>query len=103
MWCDNCSGQNKNHMTAMIAIYLLARGIFTSVDMKFLVTGHIYMSCDGDFGIIEKRTKLCKAMIPAEIEDIMTKETDKFLNTTEMEISKASWIRFGIDKSNKLF
>lgn len=124
VWCDNCSGQNKNRMMVMTIIYLLAKGIFKSVEMKFLVTGHSYMPCDRDFGVIEKRKRLCKAMIPAEIEDIVrssklskpfkvvsmqrndffdiAKEADKFLNTTKMEISKASWIRFMIEDSNKL-
>ncbi|KAJ4451207.1 hypothetical protein ANN_02667 [Periplaneta americana] len=49
--------RHKNRMILMVLIYIIAKKHFDSVDLKFLVSEHPYMSCDREFGIIEKRKK----------------------------------------------
>ncbi|GFR05736.1 uncharacterized protein TNCT_644531 [Trichonephila clavata] len=71
VWCDNCAGQNKNRMVLMIMIYAVAKGILDCIEFKFLVSGHSYMPCDRDFGIIEKRKRVCKPMVPEEIAEMI--------------------------------
>lgn len=115
IWCDNCAGQNKNRMILMALIYLVTKGIFDEIDMKFLVSGHSYMPCDRDFGVIEKRRKVCRAMVPEELMEVvrlarrkkpfqviemksddfldLAAAADQFLNTAKLQISKVSWIR----------
>ncbi|GFQ78871.1 uncharacterized protein TNCT_122361 [Trichonephila clavata] len=115
VWCDNCAGQNKNRIVLMIMIYAVAKNILDCIEFKFLVSGHSYMPCDRDFGIIEKRKRLCKPMVPEEIAEmiaearhvqpfnvVMMKEEDfydifaqcdTFLNTSPIKISTASWIK----------
>lgn len=115
IWCDNCAGQNKNRMVLMTLIWVVAMNYFEKVDLKFLVSGHSYMPCDRDFGIIEKRKKVCKTMVPGEVADMIrdAKSTqpfqvvnmgpadfkdiarcsDTFLNTAGLKISTVSWIQ----------
>lgn len=119
IWCDNCAGQNKNRMILMVLIYLVAKKYFNTIDLKFLVSGHSYMPCDRDFGIIEKRKKVCPTMVPEEVAAMIreakhfqpfnvimmtaddfydfAKESDSFLNTTPIKISTLSWIRISRD------
>ncbi|KAJ4449214.1 hypothetical protein ANN_00611 [Periplaneta americana] len=67
-------GQNKNQMILMVLIYIIAKKHFDSVDLKFLVSEHSYMSCGREFGIIEKRKKKrCKTMVPEEFNCTMDK------------------------------
>ncbi|GFQ69236.1 uncharacterized protein TNCT_160121 [Trichonephila clavata] len=115
VWCDNYAGQNKNRMVSMIMIYAVAKNILDCMEFKFLVSGHSYMPCDRDFGIIEKGKRVCKPMVPEEIAEmiaesrhaqpfnvVMMKEEDfydffaqcdTFLNTSPIKISTASWIK----------
>ncbi|GFQ85298.1 uncharacterized protein TNCT_137631 [Trichonephila clavata] len=114
VWCDNCAGQNKNRMVLMIMIYAVAKYILDCIEFKFLVSGHSYLPFDRDFGIIEKRKRICKPMVPEEIAEmiaearhvqpfnvVMMKEDfydisaqcDTFLNTSPIKISTASWIK----------
>ncbi|GFR14348.1 uncharacterized protein TNCT_355691 [Trichonephila clavata] len=64
VWCDNFSGQNKNRMVLMIMIYDVAKNILDCIEFKFLVSGHSYMPCDCDFGIIEKRKEFANLWSP---------------------------------------
>lgn len=57
LWSDNCAGQNKNQFIIAMYFVLIAKGYFDEVIHKFLVKGHTYMSCDRDFGLIEKMKK----------------------------------------------
>ena len=43
IWCDNCASQNKNKILLMAIIYLVYKGYFKSIDIKFLVSGHSFM------------------------------------------------------------
>ncbi|GFQ90773.1 uncharacterized protein TNCT_234071 [Trichonephila clavata] len=64
VWCDNCAGPNKNRMVLMIMIYAVAKNILDCIEFKFLVSGHSYMPCDCDFGIIEKRKRVLQTYGP---------------------------------------
>lgn len=103
----------------MVLIYAVAKKYFDTIDLKFLVSGHSYMPCDRDFGIIEKRKKVCSTMVPEEVASMVrdakhfqpfnvvmmtsddfydfAKESDTFLNTAPIKISNLSWIRISRD------
>ncbi len=115
IWCDNCSGQNKNQMLVMAMIYLVLHGPYHEILMNFLVSGHSYMPCDADFGQIEKRKKVTKCMVPSEVKEMIEQArlsspfrimemkkndfrdfrfaAEKYLNTTKLQISRLSQIR----------
>ncbi|KAF6212564.1 hypothetical protein GE061_013089 [Apolygus lucorum] len=102
-------------MVLMTLILVVAMNYFEKVDLKFLVSGHSNKPCDRDFGIIEKRKKVCKTMVPGEVADMIrdAKSTqpfqvvnmgpadfkdvarcsDTFLNTAGLKISTVSWIQ----------
>lgn len=71
IWADNCAAQNKNRMMIMALIYLVSKRYCDCIELKFLVSGHSFMDCDRDFGVIEKRRKVSKAMIPEELQDVV--------------------------------
>ena len=120
MWCDNCAGQNKNRIVLMVLIYAVVNNLVDNINLKFLVSGHSYMPCDRDFGIIEKRKKVSNPMIPDEIAEMITEAKnvqpfnvvkmteedfydfasvcDTLLHTSPIKISSASWIRISRDK-----
>lgn len=115
LWCDNCGAQNKNQMLLMSIIYLVHKGFYRSIDVKYLVSGHSYMNCDRDFGVIEKKRKAAKAITPKDLEalvasaklttpfTVVSMNTDDFidfkglakdyLNTKDLAISKISHFR----------
>jgi hypothetical protein len=68
MWSDNCSGQNKNKMIIFLWIYLVAKGIFSCIEHKFLISGHSFLSCDRDFALIEKRKRVTQTMVPEDLQ-----------------------------------
>lgn len=59
MYFDQCGGQNRNIKIETLCNYIVASSSFTveEVDHKFLVSGHSYLPCDQDFGLIEKQKK----------------------------------------------
>ncbi|KAG5871309.1 hypothetical protein JTB14_030431 [Gonioctena quinquepunctata] len=54
LWSDNCGGRNKNQGLLAVYITLVAKGHFDEVVHKFPQCGHTFLSCDRDFGCIEK-------------------------------------------------
>jgi hypothetical protein len=54
LYSDSCCGQNKNFTAIAVFSYLVQNGHFDSVEQKFLVSGHTFMPCDRDFGVIKK-------------------------------------------------
>lgn len=115
IWSDNCAGQNKNKMMLFLCILMVTKGYFQEVNLKFLVSGHSFLSCDRDFAQIEKRKRLEKCEVPIDLVRLMTSATpnnpfivtlmqpedfidfkaaaDSTLNTTKLQISKAAWIQ----------
>ncbi len=98
----------------MAAIIFTVTGKYDRIDIRFLTSGYSYMPCDRDFGIIEKRAIVSKAMIPAEVQDIVrtacletfdiinktsstfynfSQTAHTYLNTSKLHISSVSWIR----------
>lgn len=117
VWSDNCGAQNKNQIVLSMYLTLLAKGIFTEIIHKFPVKGHTFLACDRDFGIIEKKKKRCKCMVPMDV--VLTiatakqknpfvvavfdgfhnwRSVAKNLNTTKLKISEAAQIRLSRDQ-----
>lgn len=71
IWCDNCAGQNKNQIVLLVIIFLVLKGHYDKIDLKFLVPGHSYMPCDRDFGVIEKRKRVSKCRVPEEVQEMV--------------------------------
>lgn len=114
IWCDNCGGQNKNRILLFTLIFLVANGIFHTIELKFLVSGHSFMPCDRDFALIEKRKKVTRAYVPSDLHAVVTGArytppfkvvdmtacgfwdlklaADEYINTTKLNISKATVI-----------
>ncbi|XP_041976930.1 uncharacterized protein LOC121731529 [Aricia agestis] len=86
IWCDNCAGQNKNRMMLFLLMYLVANGHFKSIEQKFLITGHSFLQCDRDFGIIEKRKKVMKSYVPQDLKKVISgaKNTAKPFQVIDM-------------------
>lgn len=62
MYSDQCGGQNRNIKMAVLCQYIVSNAEFTTIkiDHKFLVSGHSYMTCDQDFGLVEKQKRFFK-------------------------------------------
>lgn len=73
LWCDSCSGQNRNFiLTAMLHHFLSTQLTLKTILIRFLVSGHSYMSCDRDFACVEKAVrKTEKIFLPSEYIKIM--------------------------------
>jgi hypothetical protein len=70
-WSDRCRGQTNNWYMICLFKYLIKLRFFTSIDQKFLCTGHSYLDCDRLFAMIEKRKKVCQAFVPNQWMDII--------------------------------
>lgn len=59
MYSDQCGGQNRNIKMYSFCNYIVTSPNFVvnKIDHKFLVSGHSYLPCGEDFGLIEKRKK----------------------------------------------
>lgn len=62
MYSDQCGGQNRNIKMATLCNFIVANDKYSvnEIDHKFLVSGHLYLPCDQDFGLIEKEKKITK-------------------------------------------
>lgn len=54
MFCDNCTGQNKNNTVLRMAAYLVESGYFREVEFVFLIVGHTKNSCDRLFNSLKQ-------------------------------------------------
>lgn len=53
IFCDSCSGQNKNYPLFKFLHYIIHhRSKLESVEVTFPIRGHSYMECDKDMGIL---------------------------------------------------
>lgn len=56
IFCDSCSGQNKNYTIIRLLHFLVhKKKRFDSIKMTFPVRGHSYMECDKDFGLVNQK------------------------------------------------
>lgn len=68
MWSDNCCGQNKNKMFIFLWAYILTfKKVYKTIEHKFLISGHSYLSCDIDVALIENRKRVSNCMVPDDI------------------------------------
>ena len=62
MYSDQCGGQNRNIKMAALCNYIVLSNltVVKEIHHKFLVSGHSYLPCDQDFGLVEKQKKFFK-------------------------------------------
>lgn len=69
MYSDQCGGQNKNFKMVIMMNYVANNDNLkiNKIDHKFMVSGHSYLACDQDFGLIEKEKRYHKNIyVPAD-------------------------------------
>lgn len=80
MYSDQCGGQNRNIKMAVLCNYIVASPSFTvnEIDHKFLVSGHSFLPCDQDFGLIEKQKKCHSEIhVPDDWKSVITSARKK--------------------------
>ncbi len=45
---------------------------FRRIDMKFLVSTHLFMPCDQEFAEVEKCKQVTKSTVPSEMKEMIT-------------------------------
>lgn len=66
LWSDRCVGQNNNWTMIALMQHLIVQGYFSSVEQKFLTTGHSFLPCDRDFALIERKKKTATVYVPMD-------------------------------------
>jgi hypothetical protein len=51
---DNTSAENKNHTVMAYCAWLVATGVFETVQVRFLMVGHTHEDIDGYFGLLRR-------------------------------------------------
>lgn len=58
LYCDNCSGQNKNkHILAMFSVFLQKSVNIKTINLNYLMAGHTYMPADSVHSTIDSFIK----------------------------------------------
>ncbi|CAG9761530.1 unnamed protein product [Ceutorhynchus assimilis] len=59
MYSDQCGGQNRNIKVALLCNNIVSdpSNPIEVIDHKFLLSGHSYLPCDEDFGLVKKQQK----------------------------------------------
>ena len=60
VFCDNCAGQNKNHYVLLTALRMIHEKKLMRVEIVFMVSGHSYLPCDRNFGVLEKKFRVAE-------------------------------------------
>ncbi|KAG8293833.1 hypothetical protein J6590_010831, partial [Homalodisca vitripennis] len=71
VWSDNCAGQLKNRMLIFLYLYMVVKGIFESVQHKFLLSGHSFSVADRDFAIIEKKCRSARMQVMEDLQKVI--------------------------------
>lgn len=66
IWSDRCVGQNNNWRMIALMQHLVVNRYFTTMEQKFMTTGHSFLPCDRDFAMIEKAKKGKMVYIPKQ-------------------------------------
>lgn len=86
-WCDCCGGQNRNQqLCLMLQGFLSNQPNLKKIIIRFLCSGHSYMSCDRDFGFVEKAVNKAQTIfLPEDYRSLMksSKKENPFV-VTEM-------------------
>lgn len=78
IYSDSCCGQNKNFGAVVFWLFLIHTGRFDTIQHKFLVSGHTFMACDRDFGLIEQEKKRRQNIYtPQQYVDVVLKSRRK--------------------------
>ena len=71
VFCDNCSGQNKNNTVLRMAAFLVECGYFKKVEVVFLIVGHTKNACDRLFNSMKARYRALNVMSFTELLPIL--------------------------------
>ena len=77
LWSDRCIGQNNNWRTVGLMQYLILQKCFSSVEQKFLTTGHNFLLCDRDFALIERKKKTVTVYEPMDWVEVIANATSE--------------------------
>lgn len=102
LYSDQCGGQNRNIKLSLLCNYITASPDFKveKIDHKFLVSGHSYLPCDQDFGLIEKQKKFHpRIFIPEEWQTVI-RNARKKNPFTVIEMKKSDFISTKILERN---
>ncbi|KAJ8975146.1 hypothetical protein NQ317_012423 [Molorchus minor] len=101
MYSDQCGGQNRNIKLSVLCNYITASPDLTveKIDHKFLVSGHSYLPCDQDFGLIEKEKNFILVFIPKEWH-LVIKKARKKNPFKVIEMTKSDFISTKVLESN---
>ena len=80
LYSDACGGQNRNIYLVCLWMHVVANDeySFTSIDHKFMVSGHSYLPNDRDFGSIENARKRSEYIyLPTDWERVVTQARKK--------------------------
>ncbi|CAH1104661.1 unnamed protein product [Psylliodes chrysocephalus] len=122
IWCDNCTGQNKNRVAIFLILFLTSIGLFTEITLEFLVS---YLPNDRHFAQIERRRRLKKCFVSEDIQQLireirsiqpykvvnmepghflnLQQAADSLISTTKLSISTLSQIRVTKDNPGYVF
>ena len=65
-YSDGCGGQNKNLTVLGLYSDLHLRGVYDTLDHKFLTRGHTFLRNDSDFAQIERRKSSAVVYLPSD-------------------------------------
>ena len=84
---DNTTSDNKNHTVFAYAAWLVATGVFESVQIRFLLVGHTHEDIDGCFGLLrrylmrQEKGVITIDQLHQHIKDCFDKSKNKRLST----------------------
>lgn len=71
IWSDRCTGQTNNYIILCYFKYIMSKSYFTTINQKFMHTGHSFMPCDRLFALIEKKKKTATVNVPDDWIDVI--------------------------------
>lgn len=86
IWSDRCIGQNNNWKLIALMQHLIMKRYFTTVQQKFMTTGHSFLPCDRDCALIERKKKGANVYVPSKWLEVTANAAANFevyLMTTE--------------------
>ena len=83
VWCDNCSGQNKNNFVMQYFAWRCATGFHTRITVNFMVPGHTKFICDAYFGIGKRAWHRSDADTVKEAMDVWAGASPRHLQTVD--------------------
>lgn len=78
VWSDRCVGQNYNWKIVALMQHLILNKHFTTVEQKFLTTGHSFLPCDRDSALIERKKKSAMVYKPNQWVEVIANASSKF-------------------------